>query len=71
MPYYWILAPEDHLYKELPHEEGRLIKLEISGSNILFKSSEFSFSYFYIHANHRIYCPEFGKLDQTLRRILR
>lgn len=67
MPYYWILAPEDHLYKELPHEEGRLI-VGNKWLNILFKSSEFSFSYFYIHANHRIYCPEFGKLDQTLRK---
>lgn len=67
MPYYWILAPEDHLYKELPHEEGRLI-VGNKWLNILFKSSEFSFSYFYIHANHRIYCPEQGGLDRKLRR---
>lgn len=67
MPYYWILAPEDHLYKELPHEDGRLI-VGNKWLNILFKSSEFSFSYFYIHANHRIYCPEMGKLDKKLRR---
>lgn len=67
MPYYWILAPEDHLYKELPHEKGRLI-VGNKWLNILFKSSEFSFSYFYIHANHRIYCPEMGALDKKLRR---
>ncbi len=67
MPYYRILAPEDHLYKELPHEEGRLI-VGNKWLNILFKSSEFSFSYFYIHANHRIYCPEQGALDKKIRR---
>jgi len=67
MPYYWILAPEDHLYKELPHEEGRLI-VGNKWLNILFKSSEFSFSYYYIPANHRIYCPEMSSFDVKLRK---
>lgn len=64
-PVYSEMTAADSLYEYLPKDVP--IK-EKKWLNVLFKESEFSFTYFYIPGNFHIYCPDMSKSGQFLRR---
>ena len=62
---YNMLSEKDSLLKYLSHD----IKMrENRWLNVLFREGEFSFTYFHIPANVRIYCPDMSKTGQFIRR---
>ncbi|MCO4792458.1 MAG: hypothetical protein KC493_02005 [Bacteriovoracaceae bacterium] len=66
LPQYFVLPPEDSIHKYLS-KSGKPLT-EFRWLNVLFKESEFSFTYYFIHGNLRIYCPEMTGLGKRLRR---
>ena len=62
---YNMISAADSIFTYLPKD------LDLKNSkwlNVLFKESEFSFTYFYIPGNLHIYCPDMSKVGQFLRR---
>jgi hypothetical protein len=62
------ILPENEIYSLL---KGKLNKGEPLKKNpwlnVLFKEGEFSFTYFFIHGNVRIYCPDQSRRGRYLR----
>ncbi len=66
LPQYYVIPPEDEIHKYISKSGKPLDKYR--WLNVLFKESEFSFTYYFIHGNLRIYCPEMTKLGKNLRK---
>lgn len=66
LPQYYIVPPEDEIHRYISKSGKPLDKYR--WLNVLFKESEFSFTYYFIHGNLRIYCPEMTRLGRRLRK---
>lgn len=66
LPQYYVIQPEDEIHKYVSKSGKPLDKYR--WLNVLFKESEFSFTYYFIHGNLRIYCPEMTRLGKRLRK---
>jgi hypothetical protein len=66
LPQYYVIPPEDEIHRYISKSGKPLDKYR--WLNVLFKESEFSFTYYFIHGNLRIYCPEMTTLGKNLRK---
>lgn len=66
IPYYSSLTMDDSLFYFLPNKYLK-DSHDYSWLNTLFKEGEFSFTYFYIQGNLRIFCPDMSRSGKKLR----
>ncbi len=66
IPLYSELSLDDAIYYYLPNDIVNNPKKH-KWLNVLFKEGEFSFTYFYIPGNVRIYCPDMSRRGRNLR----
>jgi hypothetical protein len=68
IPFYNKLDPKDGLYSFLqPNLKDEEIQKE-GWLNVLFKTGEFSFTYYFIDASSKIYCPDMSPKGKKLRK---
>lgn len=65
--FYSTLSQEDKLYENLVNKLGPKLS-NYKWLNVLFKTGEFSFTYFYIPGSVRVYCPELTRNGKFLRK---
>lgn len=67
---YHVFKEDDALYKRILQKRKILVNeiRENKWLNVLFKEGEFSFTYFFISGNLRIYCPDMSRIGRSLRR---
>ena len=63
---YSSIVPGEPLHSHLSQQDKLLSKYD--WLNVLFKEGEFSFTYYFIHGNVRIFCPEMTRRGRFLRR---
>lgn len=65
IPQYYVIPSEDSVHQYITSSAKPLEKYR--WLNVLFKEGEFSFTYYFIHGNLRIYCPEMTNIGKKLR----
>ncbi len=66
--WYGYLGKKDFLFDVETNPKTRKRLAKFRWLNVLFKKGEFSFTYYFIHSNYHIFCPDLSRRGEKLRK---